>query len=470
VGEVNHFSCRSLILVRIYKFTASSIIIDITMGAMSTCAFAFIGLLGLLGQSLAAPLVVSPGDAKDIIITNQDTLNGTLAGSGIAHKPDIINANANLPLTFTNNFSGGAVNVYVTGLDPNSEIVFLQSNGQWYYPPSTTSTTPVAITGNIVIPLGGQGSFTTVTLPNYISSGRIWVSEGNLQFFVVDAGGTTGLVEPSAVNPSDPSAGINWGFVELTNNNGGIYADVSYVDFVGMPLGISLSSSDGSVQTAQGVTSNAVSSICSALEQQGNSDGQPWGELCVTDSAGNPIRVLAPSDYITIQNNAFSNYWTNYVNQVWSHYTSNTLTIDTQASYGDISCTVSGSTLNCAGDNAGYSKPTAGDIFGCNSGPFAISSSDNVIHQYVVPRLCAAFDRSTLLLSGGNVQPQLSSSSYYTVAPTNYYAKFVHENEVDGKGYAFAYDDVTPTGATSAAGVVSDGNPTRLTVIIGGPL
>jgi hypothetical protein len=438
------------------------------MGVMSKCASAF-ALMGLLSQVLAAPLVVSPGGAQDIVITQQDTLNGTLAGSSHSKVTHGVNANAQLPLVFTNHYAGDSINIYVTGLDPSNNIVFLQSNGQWYYPPSTSSTTPVQITGDISIPLGGQGSSTTVTTPDYLSSGRIWVAAGSLAFYVVDAGGQTGLVEPSAVNPSDPSAGVNWGFVELTNNNGGIYADISYVDFLGMPLGITLQSTDAGTQTAQGVTPGAVSAVCNSLKAQGAADGQAWGDLCVTDSSGNPIRVLAPFDYVSLSNGAFSNYWTNYVNQVWSYYTTNVLTIDTQTGAGEVACQVSGSTLNCNGDNRGYAQPTAGDIFGCNSGPFAIQAGDNAVHQAVVPRLCAAFDRTTLLLSGGNVQPSLDASTYYTTEPTNYFSKFVHENEVDGRGYAFAYDDVTPNGGPSAAGLVSAGSPTSLEVIIGGP-
>jgi hypothetical protein len=427
---------------------------------------------GLVGRSLAipAPLIVNPGNPSDIVITSQDTLNGTLIGGtsqvGIGAIP---NAIAQLGLAFENNFSGASVNVYITGLDTNNDVVFVTSNGQFYYPPFTTSTTPVPIPVNVAIPLGGKGTTTSLSLPNYLSSGRIWVAAGDLEFFTVDAGGVTGLVEPAGDNPSDPSAGINWGFVELTNGDAGIYADISYVDFVGMPLGISLLSEDGT-QTYGGVPANGVSEICAALVAQAAVDGAPWNELCMYDAAGALIRVMAPSDYIGQVSTAFDNYWTNYVNEVWDYYTTNTLTMGTQTGSGDVSCTVVNDLLTCTNDNRGYAKPVAGDIFGCNSGPFAIEATDNAIHQAVVPRLCAAFDRSTLLLSGGNIQPNLPSADYYTVTPTNYYSKIVHEFEVGGFGYAFPYDDVTPTGQPSAAGLAYDPNPLVLTVIIGGPL
>ena len=425
----------------------------------------------LIGRSLTIPLVVHPGNANDIVINSKDTLNGTLIGGTTGTKgADVVNgadANPRLGLVFQNNFGAASINVYITGQDTNGNIVFVLADGAFYYPPSTSSVVPVEITEDVAIALGGQGSSTSLTLPDYVSSGRIWVAAGDLTFYVVDAGGVTGLVEPSSTNPDDPSADINWGFVEFTNNDAGIYADVSYVDFVGMPLGLSLESTDGT-QTAEGVAAAAVSQVCSALQAQAAIDGAPWGELCVTDSDGTLIRVIAPSDYISLDGSSFDGYWTDYVNQVWNYYTTNTLTIDTQTSSGEVACTVIAGELTCNGDNRGYAQPVAADIFGCNSGPFAIESTDNDIHRAVVPRLCAAFDRSTLLLSGGNIQPSLPSSYYYTVSPTNYYSKFVHKSELDGLGYAFGYDDVTPDGDTSVAGVVDDANPEVMTVIIGG--
>lgn len=49
---------------------------------------------------------------------------------------------------------GGAVNAYVTGLDPSGRIVFVQPNGQFYYPPADQSyTTPREVFANIAIPL-----------------------------------------------------------------------------------------------------------------------------------------------------------------------------------------------------------------------------------------------------------------------------------------------------------------------------
>jgi hypothetical protein len=97
--------------------------------------------------------------------------------------------------------------------------------------------------------------------------------------------------------------------------------------------------------------------------------------------------VIAPSDYVASNPSAFSNYWTDYLDEVWSHYTTNQLTINTQAAAGEVNCKVTNNQITCAGDNRGYDKPNALDIFGCNNGPFSILSEDNDVHRAVVPRL-----------------------------------------------------------------------------------
>ncbi|KAM6478164.1 hypothetical protein HDV62DRAFT_371052 [Trichoderma sp. SZMC 28011] len=280
-----------------------------------------------------------------------------------------------------------------------------------------------------------------------------------------------GLVQPSQFNLQDPSSGLLWGFVELTYTTDlAVFANISYVDFVGIILSMSLSTTDGSgTQTTKGLGSSALTQICQGLVQQASVDGFPWSSMCIANSAGTLVRALSPGDYSVINAAAFQNYWSAYVDQVWSQYTNTPLTINTQTSAGSVNCQVSGSTLNCNGDNRGYAKPTAGDIWGCNSGPFAIQGGDNAVHAAVVPRLCAAFVRSTLLLAGGNVQPGLGQSSYYTVSPTNHYSRLVHQFEIDGRGYAFPYDDVNPDGNENASGTLASGAPNTLTVYVGAP-
>lgn len=444
--------------------------------------FLLTAVTALLGVATAAPsidirntgkfTVAHPGKVRDMQVTKDNTLNGTYHGdSSRVHKPKIAAAAANMPFEFVNNFGGGQVNAYVVGKDTQERVVFLAADGSLVYPSSGGSTVPTEVKENVKIPIPAQGESFKIELPIPMHSGRIYFAEGELTFAMVKTDTGDGLVQPSVTDLQDPSAGLNWGFVELTfNPDGSIYANISYVDFVGMILSMSLSTNDGTAtQVTKGLDPEAVTEICNGLNDQGNADGRPWSKMCIADANSNPLRVLSPTDYTVIDSTSFEDYWNDYVDQAWTKYSSEALTINTQSEAGNVDCQVSGDELSCPGDNRGYSKPTAKDIWGCDSGPFGKKDEDNAVHLAVIPRLCAAFVRSTLLMDGGNVQPSLSSSSYYTNDPTNHYSRLIHEHEVDGKGYAFAYDDVNPDGNENASGVVSSGSPGVLSVYIGAP-
>ena len=415
-------------------------------------------------------LEVTPGTFEDLIVTKDNTLNGTYKEEDtqiVSASKDEMSIMATLPLNFVNNF-GGAISAYIVGFDEAKRVVFVRRDGSLMYPSSGGSAVPVPVgqDGRIRVEAGQN---LNMVIPIALESARIYFSAGDLTFGVVRTPIGDGLVQPAPNNPSDPSAGVNWGFVELTLlPNGTLYANISYVDFVGMPLGMELTVNGGPTQSAFGVGRNAVNNICNGLNAQGGKDGRPWSRLCMAGSNG-PVRVLSPTAFTDIDSSSFATYWHQYRDQVWDKYRNEPLIIDTQREFGRINCRVSGDAMNCDGDNRPYFKPEAIDIWGCDRGPFGKQSGDNQVHLAVIPRLCAAFVRSTLLVAGGNVQPSLGQANYYRVEPTNHYSRIVHENEVDGKGYAFAYDDVNPTGTENASGTVSHPSPNTLRVFIGSP-
>ncbi|KAI1323644.1 glycoside hydrolase family 64 protein [Xylariaceae sp. FL0255] len=450
-------------------------------GALSLAAAV---LAAFIGQSVAHPIVAHPGGKNDITYNADNVLNSTTADTA-AYNPGTSTASGGsdgkvvidvgestetssaLPVTLVNNYGSGMY-AYMSGSDSNGTPCFIDPSGNYFYP-TASGAVPVEIdNSNIAIPLGAEGSSITWQMPGDLQSGRIYLSQGYLTFYAVDdANGVASIVEPSAANPDDPSAGVPWGFIEFNYVNNVIYTNISYVDFVGLSLGMALSDSS-TTQVVEGLSAGAVQGICDDLQTQAASEGQPWDELCVTDGSGNALRVLSPNLYTSATPSWMSTYFDDYAAQVWSTYTSSALSIDTQESDGTVTCQVSGGTLTCGGDdNRGYEQPSTADIWGCNSGPFAIESGDTSVHYAVVPRLCAAFDRSTLLISGGNVQPSLPSSDYYTVNPTNHYSRIVHNYENDGIGYAFSYDDVAPDGGSAVSGEISTTNPTNLKVTVG---
>ncbi|EGR45483.1 glycoside hydrolase family 64 [Trichoderma reesei QM6a] len=441
-------------------------------------------LTALMGAVSAAPSLItrvatpfsvaSPGGIDDISVTGNNILNGTYHSPATTGPNKFANQanpkSGHLPIKLVNSFGGGHVNAYIAGLDSENRVVFVKGDGSLLYPSSGGSEIPVPVSDEIKISLPAKGKSLTVTVPIVITSARIYFAEGTLPFFIVKIPTGDGLVQPSPANLKDPSAGINWGFVELSYTEGkAVWANISYVDFVGMILSMSLSSTDGSTQVTRGLHSYALGEICKDLAKQTAKDGFPWANLCIRNSEGRLLRALAPGDYSDIDKNGFKNYWKSYVDKVWDHYSSNTLTINTQSSAGKVECKVKDGKLQCDGDNRSYSKPSANDIWGCNSGPFAIKAGDNELHKAVVPRLCAAFVRATLLIPGGDVQPGVSRSKYYKTNPANHYSRLVHHYEVDGRGYAFPYDDVNPNDKENASGTLATGTPEKLTVYIGAP-
>lgn len=386
----------------------------------------------------------------------------------MAQFVSVMTASAQLSLALVNNFTGSyALNAYVTGVDTDGNWVLLQSDGTWYHPlPGGKSGIPERITADIAIPIGQKGNTTKIDLSGYISSGRIWVAVGSLSFStVIDDSGTITLIQPSILDP--PNRTATWGFAELTySERNGLFVNLSYVDFVGLALGISVESADGTIQRVHGLSPGAMASICSQLKQSSTSD-QPWSELCETDHTNRIRRIVSPSTYISSNPMAFQGYYTSYVQSVWTQYSNRGLTINTQGPAGYVQCTTSGDVLTCDGDNRDYKMPTTADIFSCSSGPFLIQAGDNDIHQAVVPRLCAAFQRTVLSVEGGDVQPNVNSNLYYRTSPTNYYSKLVHDYEPDRKGYAFPYDDVNPTGEDES-GIIASTSPKLLTVTVNG--
>ena len=402
--------------------------------------------------------IASPGSVADMIISADTTINSTHTVPSVNQTSLRMNiASSTLPLSFVNNF-GAAVNAYVVGLCPNGAVCFIRGDNSIVYPSARGSPRPVAINSDSINIYMSKGKTQNFHLPHPLTSARIYFAAGELTFAMVAAGSGNSLVQPAPNNPSDPSANIDWGFIELDiSSTGTIYANLSYVDFVGIALGMQLQDYNGPTQTARGLKAGSVTKVCSALRAQSAKDGYPWGKACITNTKGAVTRVLSPNSYAAMNPNGFSGYWVGYVDHVWTHYASSSLNLKSQ-------CRTNGNTMTCSGDDIPFHKPTTNDIWGCASGPFA--NTGNSVHKANLAMLCAAFHRSTLLSSGGYKQP-LASSKYYNSNPTNHYSRFVHDYELDGKGYAFPYDDVS-VGSENTSGTVSSGNPKSLKIWIGG--
>lgn len=369
---------------------------------------------------------------------------------------------ATLPVSVVNNTGSGTVYAYVTGqaIDNGNALMLLQADGRTpYYPASPSSPgSPLAV--DCSIPLNGSGGATSLTIP-HLAGARIWFSIGAPLTFLLNPG--PALVEPSVTNPSDPNIGIQWDFAELTYNDAQLFANISFVDFVCIPVALGLTDSAGNRQTVAGLPSGGLDTVCAGLTAQANADGAGWNNLIVT-SNGQNLRALSPNNGIVMNSSLFSGYFGSYVSQVWQKYQSATLTVDTQASFGTVTGQVTGGELTFAGVGS-FGPPTAADIFSCASGPFSPAGLSAEMLA-ILPRLAAAFNRTTLLIDSSQPDGE-NPANYYSNPQTNHYARIVHATTPDGRGYAFPYDDVAPSGGADQSGAVSSGSPALLTVTLG---
>ncbi|KAI7082344.1 glucanase b [Hortaea werneckii] len=381
-------------------------------------------------------------------------------------------ASGTFTIQLRNDTNSSSVYGYITGLalDSGNRVFLLQADGKTPYYPTNPSSTGSKLEKNCSIPLGSPGNTVTCKIPR-LAGGRIWFSVGTPLTFLLNPG--PALVEPSIFNPADPNHYTNFGFAEFTYNAAQVFANISYVDFVGLPISLDLTDTANNVQRVAGMTNYGPQTIANGLIAQTRRDGRRWSSLIVNDKAGNFLRILSPNSGITLNPDWFQTYWTDYVNQVYSRYSSNALTVNTQAVWRDVPGTVPANaastfTFSTAGQpnpQPTFPKPSAKDIFSCNSGPFATGSNPET--NVIIPRLSAAFNRSVLLLS--DVTPNgTNPTQYYQNPTTNHYARIVHAANLDGKGYTFPYDDVTPDGGVGQEGAVFSFEPKSLLVAVGG--
>lgn len=432
-------------------------------------------LLQTRGQ-VSGGTLATPGGIEDIIISSRNTLNGTYHSNTteISSPGDGSGAVATLAIDLVNTYNFSIsnspthkLNAYLVGKDSQNRVTFVGANGQLIRPSSGGSGTPVPIKDNIATPIGD--TVQRLKVPVALSSARIYFVNGDLQFFMVKGdNGQDSLVQPDAINMKDPNAAQSWGFVEFTyGEDGTVYANLSYVDFIGIPAGMRLSTNDGKQdQLVKSLPSLGMEGSAFVMVGSCGKDYPRWSKLAINHGE-QTLRVLSPNSYMFVDPSLFGDYFDGYIDQVWSHYSSNDLTVDTQK-FGKVKCRVSGGQMRCD-QGLTYGKPTTRDIWSCSSGPFVNSGS--TISKNVGARICAAFVRTTLLLPGGNVQPSLPASKYYPHANegdrTSYYGYGIHTEEIDSLGYAFPYDDVNPTGE-NAAGVVQSNQPKVLTFYVGG--
>ncbi|KAK4138410.1 glycoside hydrolase family 64 protein [Trichocladium antarcticum] len=407
------------------------------------------------------------------------------------------------PLTvqLVNQTTSPNIFAFITGLAIHHHMarVFILPDSTPHYPASPPPgkilqplTTPCAI------PLGAPGNTVTLTIPP-IAGGRIWFSAATPLTFLRNPGGPGGgaaLVEPSVLNPTDPNAAVDFAFCEFTRDAHQLFANVSYVDFVPrLPVALTLLTEGGAaVQHVSGLAGDGLRRVCEGLRAQGARDGWPWGRLVVEGPPGGeggpgPLRALSPTHGAAV-GARFEGFFEPLVEAAWRRYAERpgetprrglrmpmvsrgpdaaaggghgVLRINTQAAPGVLEGRVAAGSDELVIGGEAFARPTTADILGCNSGPFTTGPSPK--RNAIIPRLAAAFQRGCI----ADVDEHPSApETFYRSEPSNHYSQIVHECSLDGKGYAFAYDDVQPDGGADQSGKVNAGDPKVFIVAVGG--
>ncbi|ROW07454.1 hypothetical protein VMCG_03925 [Cytospora schulzeri] len=452
------------------------------LAAAGTAFFATQSLAYVIPEgSVNARGVVNPDHVRREIAPRQSASAAASASAPASTGSNSGGATLDLKLT---NSASGKMYAYIMGMDAtNGKHVFYQDGASaWYYPSGSaskresTNTAIDATSNKLAIEVDGN-SDKTITLPQYLDSGRVYIGAQPMTFMMDTSGN---LVEPSPVDTSDANYDFAWGIVELAWLSTELAADLSYVDSVALALGLKVTTTDGQEYEDAGLPAGSLKKVCDELA----AISDDWGNMCVKGSGGDLIRALAPAKYVsTNAAGSLSTFYDSYIDKVWEKFASTTLTINTEEStWGpNVTCKVSGggngSALACQqpdGNTYNYNKPTTMDVLGCNSGPFANQGSNNY-QSRTWPRLCAAFTRSTLLLDGGDITPssQIGASQYYTGDVTNHFSRIVHEVVTPGKAgtgaYAFAFDDVNAPGTgENESGIFQVTNAKSMEIMIRG--
>lgn len=222
-----------------------------------------------------------------------------------------------------------------------------------------------------------------------------------------------------------------------------------------------LQENSGELQSVAGMAPDGIDRLAEALKAQAQKDGKPWDKLII-ERDGRVLRILNATHGGAVGAN-FSGYYEPYVEEVWKKFSTPdaTFQLDTQAGHGTLPGHVNDKGELVIGQEA-FPKPSTADIFGCNSGPFTTGASAE--RNAIIPRLASGFVRSTFLVTD---QHPSAPDTFYTHDPTNHYARLVHAHNLDGKGYAYAYDDCC-AGPHDQSGKVNAGDPVLFTVTVGG--
>ncbi|GAA2541571.1 hypothetical protein GCM10010435_06350 [Winogradskya consettensis] len=357
-----------------------------------------------------------------------------------------------LPVKVTNNTGrSDSVFLYLLGVNlTTGKLGYVNGAGAFTAWTGGASTPVPAPDVSIAGP--GNGDSTTIKMPKNLS-GRLYMSFGKkLDFRLTN----DGLVQPAPWASADPNHDILFDWSEFTLNDSGLFLNSSQVDMFAVPHIVSVLGGNGVTTKTGELKPGGRQKVIDTVKAQSD-----FAKSVVTRSDGTVLRVLAPGKAADAGLMS-ATYLDPYINSAWNAYTSKTLTV---VPFGDqpnnkFSGRTSGNVMNFTDTTgkvvASFTKPSTANVWGCDG---ALGAPNDLVVGPIARTLCAAMQRTTL--GTLDTQPSGGAADFYKGEPSNHYAKVIHDQMVDGKAYAFAFDDVQ-----NQESLVHDGDPRQAGIVM----
>ncbi|WP_249997492.1 beta-1,3-glucanase family protein [Actinoplanes sp. M2I2] len=356
-----------------------------------------------------------------------------------------------LPLTVTNDSGRGeAVHLYVLG-ESGGRLGYVTEAGT--FTPWPAGGNPPVVAPDVAIDGPGNGAAKTIQVPKGLS-GRMYMAFGDkLDFRLAQDGG---LVQPAPWAAGDPNSDILFDWSEFTYNDSGVFLNSSQVDMFAVPHKVSVTGSDGRTLETGELKPGGHRAVIDGLRADAD-----FAKLVQTRDDGTVLRVLSPGKGADA--GGFDpNYLAGSIDRAWSAYENADLTVRPFLDQPDKAFTgrTSGDVLNFTDSTgarvASFTKPTTANVWGCDGN---LGAPNDLVVGPIARSLCAALTRGTL--GTLPVEPGTDPATFYRNEPTNEYAKLIHANMVDGKAYAFAFDDVA-----NQESLVHSGDPSAIGITL----
>nr|WP_221382161.1 beta-1,3-glucanase family protein [Actinoplanes polyasparticus] len=349
-------------------------------------------------------------------------------------KPaDVPPAGSTLPVAVRNETGrGDNVFLYVLGTNlTTGKLGYVNAAGAFT---AWTGGGPVpAPAPDVAIAGPADGATTTLKLPKNLS-GRLYMSFGQKLDFRLT---TDGLVQPAPWAGGDPNRDILFDWSEFTLNDSGLWLNSSQVDMFAVPHVVSVTGGDGRTAKTGEVKAGGRQRVIDAVKASPD-----FARSVVTRGDGTVLRVLAPGKAADAGLMS-PTYLDSYITSAWNAYAGKNLTVvpftdrpDTRF-LGRTTGNVMNFTDSAGRTVASFTKPSTANVWGCDG---ALGAPNDLVVGPIARTLCAALTRTTL--GRLDTQPSGTAADFYQGNPANLYAKVIHDNMVDGKAYAFAFDDV----------------------------